>query len=833
MGGRHFSYSPVLRHGPALRHGLALRDGLALRHGPALRDGPALGHGPTIDRSLVVSMAAVLAVWIIAWLRWVMTDGVVPWDSKNQFYAFFRFLAESLHAGTTVFWNPYHYGGHPSIADPQSLIFSPPFLLWAWFDRTPSLRSFDLIVMLHLLAGGLAMTALGWRRHWPVPASVLTAAVFMLGGAASSRLNHTGIIVCYGMFPVALVLLEMALERRSFRFGTAFAIVASIILLGRNQVALMLSIGLAVAAAVAILRAPSPWEYLKPRRALLVAIAAIGFAMCAVPLLLTAQLADLSNRPSSEIGEAMRASLYPSNLITLAAANAFGSHVPGFNYWGPQHAVLPDVGSTDDSFNYLFVGAVPVMLLVWIGMAGCRLSRGGMAWVTAAAVFVLLFAIGRYAPVFSLVFDYVPGFNYFRRPVDATFLVTIAVALLSGRLLTDYVRVGMPKADPLVVAVVLAGGVVLVADALAVSDVTGHALQTAYSIAGAVLLLLAVGGVATAMSGTAELRARAAGLLALAGSVELIGWNAASRLNSEHRRYYEVLETATADDADALRQINAEIERRHGEGARPRIEIVGLDGPWQNLAAVHKLEVTNGYNPLRIGIYDRVVEPGEGNWIAGSRRFPATFNGYDCAVARALGLEYLVLDRPLEELKQLRQLPRVEILRAGPKVWIYRIRGAQPRVRFSSRIEVADVDARTLTGELINPPSPDHVVIDDETPPTSRWLASTGATGGGIARIASWRPGRIEVAVQANTAGLLVLHDIYYPGWVAELDGTSVPILRTDVMFRGVEIPAGQHTVVYSFDPLRIANLTAAAQSLLYPKKQPIASFELAPIAAQ
>ncbi len=86
-------------------------------------------------------------------LQWYLNDSVVPWDSKNQFFAFFRFLAESLHAGTSVLWNPYYYGGHPSIADPQSLIFSPPFFLWAWFDRTPSLRSFDVLVFAHLLAG--------------------------------------------------------------------------------------------------------------------------------------------------------------------------------------------------------------------------------------------------------------------------------------------------------------------------------------------------------------------------------------------------------------------------------------------------------------------------------------------------------------------------------------------------------------------------------------------------------------------------------------------------------------------------------------------------------
>ena len=102
---------------------------------------------------LAASCAAIIAIWLIAIWQWIAADTVVPWDSKNQFYAFFRFLSTSLHSGVMPFWNPYHYGGHPSVADPQSLIFAPVFFLWAWFDPDPSIRAFDILVYAHLLAG--------------------------------------------------------------------------------------------------------------------------------------------------------------------------------------------------------------------------------------------------------------------------------------------------------------------------------------------------------------------------------------------------------------------------------------------------------------------------------------------------------------------------------------------------------------------------------------------------------------------------------------------------------------------------------------------------------
>src|SRR5262249_44215349 len=154
-------------------------------------------------------------IWVLAASRWIVTDTVVPWDAKNQFYAFFRFLASALGDGVSPFWNPYHYGGHPSVADPQSLIFAPAFVLWALFDPSPSIRAFDLIVYAHLLVGGLAVGGLGWRAGWPKSAILLAAVVFMFGGPAAGRLQHTGMILTYGLFPLVLLLLLVAMQRRS------------------------------------------------------------------------------------------------------------------------------------------------------------------------------------------------------------------------------------------------------------------------------------------------------------------------------------------------------------------------------------------------------------------------------------------------------------------------------------------------------------------------------------------------------------------------------------------------------------------------------------------
>jgi hypothetical protein len=195
------------------------------------------------------------------------------------------------------------------------------------------------------------------------------------------------------------------------------------------------------------------------------------------------------------------------------------------------------------------------------------------------------------------------------------------------------------------------------------------------------------------------------------------------------------------------------------------------------------------------------------------RQFPKSFDGYDCALARELGLEYVVLGRPIEELPHLARRPVAEVLMAGPDIWIYRLARATPRVKFVRRVKVAHADPEVHAKR--SPATAGEVRRDDDGVLWPGYVPVMAKRPDPAPRIVSWRPDEVKVEVQTSTPGVVVMHDPYYPGWTAEVDGRPASVLRTNVLFRGVEVSEGRHTVVFRYRPFSLENLRDAALAVL------------------
>ncbi|WP_324617366.1 YfhO family protein [Microvirga alba] len=792
-----------------------------------------------------MALALILTVWALAAAIWPLTGSVVPWDSKNQFYPTLRYLGAALAHGELPLWNPYHFGGHPSAADPQSLLFTPSMLFFGWLVPAPSMQVFDVVVFAHFLPGALAFVPLFRRRGWHPAGAVVAAIIFMLGGSATARLQHTGIILSYGFFPLALWLLEEALDRRSYRFGVLFAITGAIMTIGRDQVAFLCALTLIAFAAHRICTAEKPFSYFASRLGLLVAMGAIGGALLAVPVILTMQFLATSTRPSFGFGVAAMGSLPPESLATILFGNVFGSLRWTYDYWGPDWHSLAEGTWTDRATNYLFIGTLPALFLIWHGIAGGRLFAREFRFFLVVGIAALFYALGRYTPGFEVIFDHMPGVDLYRRPADATFLINIALSFSVGYLFHRYVTEGIPKWNQSalgklwVFLPMLALGLVVaaIASAMAFAVQGGHVSSAMTEISlGLVVAAIAMGALIK-VSGTTRWREAAAlALITLTGG-ELISRHAASALNAEPAERYAVFRQLPPEQLQGLQILKRELAERHEQGQYPRVEILGLNGPWQNASMVLEIEDIIGYNPLRLADYERAIGPGENAEDPNLRQFPATFRGYKCELANLLGLEYLVLDRPIERLP--RHFPRLtgaEVVYGTGKMWIYRMNSSSPRVYVAHQVSAVDSEAALDQEELPEFNRRTEALIDDSSMPLLK--ARYGSTSAGatpdsaksVARIVKYKRNSVSIDVENSEAGVLVLHDIFYPGWEVSVDGQRQPILRANLLFRGVEVPEGKHRVEFEFRPISIENIVAAASDLVKSEIEPIKTASAAPI---
>ena len=84
---------------------------------------------------------------------------------------------------------------------------------------------------------------------------------------------------------------------------------------------------------------------------------------------------------------------------------------------------------------------------------------------------------------------------------------------------------------------------------------------------------------------------------------------------------------------------------------------------------------------------------------------------------------------------------------------------------------------------------------------TSDNISSTEDTTAS-AEVVNYTGPEMTLKLSRSEPGFLVLSEIYYPaGWTATLNGKEIPIYKTNYLLRGLQIPAGEHTLQLNFMP--------------------------------
>ncbi len=732
-----------------------------------------------------------LATLLIRW-PWLGGEVTFPWDAKAHFQPQIQFLAQSLNDGQSPFWAPYVFSGHPQIADPQASIFSPPFLLLALLNAAPGAWAIDATTIVMVFLGGCALMLWFRDQGWHWAGGLIAALVFCYGASMAWRIQHFGQVLSLAYLPVAMLCLDRALARRSVVYGIAAGAVVALLVLGRDQVALLTIYFLAGLTLWRLLAAPSPVAAIRAGFLPLTAAGIAAVALAIVPILLTALLAAESNRPSFDFLSAGRGSLHPALLLTLIAPDLYGGAGRMEDYWGPPSFAWADTGIfLAQNMGQLYLGAIPVILTLMAAARG-RLWAGEVRFFTIAFALIVLYALGWYTPVFRLIYEVLPGISLYRRPADATFLIGALAAILAGY---STHRLFIHPAAPLtrqLVAIVLG----VIAAGFEIALVLGYWIDRLPRLpvplgSAAASFLLGAGVLALARRRIAHQPLLATAAIVAFTAGDLAVNNGPGSASAQPRAMYEVLEPASRNPTIAL--LKSSVVQTATR--RDRIELAGLGFHWPNASLTHRLENTLGYNPLRLALYSAATGADDHVGLPDQRKFTSLFPSYRSKLADLLGLRFIATGVPIEEMDKSLKPGDLTLVARTADAYVYENPRTMDRVLFATQDQSADFTRILQDG--IWPDADLRTTVLLEGAPTAAALRPPGT-----ARIVRYQNTEVVIEADSASGGWVVLNDLWHPWWFAEVDGTPTELLRANVLFRAVAVPPGKHTVRFVFRPI-------------------------------
>jgi hypothetical protein len=530
------------------------------------------------------------------------------------------------------------------------------------------------------------------------------------------------------------------------------------------------------------------------------AAAAIGAVLVVIiPAVLSLLLTAESNRPAIDFAGAGQGSLHPAHLLTAFVPNLFGAAGPLENHWGPPS---PLWGPVDlflaRNMGQLYLGALPIAVLMTATLTRGALWRREVRFFTIAAAVMLLYALGRYTPFFQGVFETVPGVSLFRRPADATFLLGYFAAVLSGYLVHRWcwgdAQAGYGRR---ILAALLIIIPLILCFVVPIEKNTFHLAAGPLSSA-SLFLALAL----TVVAFLPRLAARSSALTAVAVtgvmSIDLAVNNGPSESTALPPATYDVLWPESRDPI--MEVLKARLGESATGGRLDRVELTGLGFHWPNASLVHRFHNVLGYNPLRLGIYSAATGAGDHVALPEQRVFTPLLPSYRSTLADLLGLRWIATGVPVERIDSKLRSGDLKLIAQTQSGYVYENPRAGPRVSFAREARPADFGALLRDG---NWPAVDFattVLVPPDTPhldPPDPQVAAASTV-----RLVSYRNTEVAIDIDAASQGYVVLNDPWHPWWFATVDGQSAPIIRANVLFRAVLVPAGRHTLRFEFKPL-------------------------------
>lgn len=733
-----------------------------------------------------------------------------------------QFLAEALLQGRVALWNPLILFGTPFLAELQTGVFYPPSALLVM----PGPLGLNAFLMLHYgIALGGAVRFLAGRGCGPF-ATTVGALTFVLGGYLVSLLNVMNFLQSAAWAPWILALWSrMLVEPTRGRFIALAVLFILQTLAGGVEIQLLTLMALAAQTVDVTARDP---RRLISAGALLGACLGLAAAAAAFQLIPTAELVRQSSRSDSLGFEAVTYwSLRPISLLQIFLPRSSSLVTP--EEQGGMGLVFEN-GSI--WLGTIYFGIVPFLL----AMTGAAWGKERRLWIGVGLIGLVL-ALGSSTPVFGWLYATAPWIvGKFRYPEKFFFLTHIAVAVLAADGAERIFARDRSALRSFVVAAItilaFAGAVCAVrwlypvhfvgAMRMLGGDATmpvEAAVTMAIDVYFKSARLLVIGGVALTALWLQHRGLVRQSLLACA----LAGLCAAD-LASAHKDFNLSIEWSkfaaapTLVDVPALRASGSRVlsySVQTGEPGSSQLDDIRATFPSNKLMADWMVRawqrmIVNTSMPHGVAAAFGGAGIVRGDSVLFREALKSVPVSQGLRLAAALSVGDLIGEEAIPGSH-----PGVTELRAGDGIYSYRIENPAPRAYLAGKLRLTKSPAETFS-HLISPEFRiGEEAVVEEIP--AGWSDAADEEKVGTVRIASYEPETVVLEVRADRQALLVLNDTYYPGWVARIDEQPAEIVRTNQLVRGVLVSAGEHRVVFSYEPqsFRIGLAISAAAWLI------------------
>jgi Bacterial membrane protein YfhO len=730
-------------------------------------------------------------------------------DAHLYLYPHVESLVRVVSAGSWPLWNPYFAFGEPMLANPQFQVFYPP--TWLNFAARPWIW-FTAFVLIHLAFSGAGVYALARRLDASRLAAWVGGAAWMLSGPLLSLANNHHHLTGAAWMPWVLLAADRAFGAPRARGLIVFAATFAVqIVAGSPDTCAMTGVlcGLDL---LRHLQRRSPWSLANGKKVALAAGAvALALGLSAAQWLPTVVVASRSARP--DLPGRMRTywSMHPANLLQAIVPISF-HELP----LSPEaRATLFE--SREPFLMSLYLGVGALVLVAMAVLSGRPLART-LAFVALIAV---LLAMGRHTLFYSFLATVVPPVRMFRYPVKAMLAAALCWSLLTAIGLDAWRGVAEMPGHRRRAVWAMAGLAVAISIAL-VPLAMGHVphwvspFLTSDPSAPPLAILLAPALRRTLPTALLALVVLAGGLtirIRPALGVGAMGLAAVADLALAHAGLNRTCPPAMLDvRPPALAYVPSDGSRVYSyddfipsRGADP------LAPPPYTLAHPAPDDRAMAALGLRLALYPSLL----GQWSVENsydfdqlQLFPRPLGALPAfvrlvegtpthlrllrmgAVSRAFALHAT----GLEDLTPIATLPSffLEPLR------VFAVPDPLPRAYMAAGARIADGDAAWAA--LADPkfdPSREVILPDGDAVPPGPF--------DGRLRVVERKPDRLTFEVEGDRPAFLVMVEAYDEGWRARVDGVPTRVLRANVGFRAVAVPAGRHVVTCTYRPVAVA----------------------------